>query len=301
MKTASPSYDSRKIRQICQSGFTLIELLVVIAIIAILAGMLLPALGKAKTKSQGIRCMNSTKQLMIGWQMYQGDNVDRIIGSYHGGQATPPAVNSAGYAAWAKTAPWVAGWLTWGTDSANTNTLYLTDPAYSKMAPYVGNSKDIYKCPADKYVSKAQGAKGWTERVRSISGNIGIGDGNAEEGPWDASTYLHVKKMSDLNIPGPTGTYVYLDEHPDSMNDAGWFAPQGYAAWTDQPATYHNGAAGFAFADGHSEIKKWTASLKDLANQKVNFTGAPANKNIKNKDNDIMWAREHSARKSEKI
>lgn len=274
-------------------GFTLIELLVVIAIIAILAGMLLPALGRAKAKAQGIMCMNNTKQLMVAFHMYAGDNQDKFPGAFHGDWANTPTANH-------RDAPWVVGWLDWTTAEDNTNTLYLTDSRYSKLATYFGNARNVFKCPADKFISGPQRTRGWKERVRSIAGNIGIGEGNAETGPWGSDIYLHAKKASDLNIPGPSLTYVYLDEHPDSINDAGWFAPTSTSAWVDQPATYHNGAAGFAFADGHSEIKKWVASLRNPANQKVRYASAPANVGIKANDPDVMWARYHTARKTEK-
>jgi prepilin-type processing-associated H-X9-DG protein len=104
-------------------------------------------------------------------------------------------------------------------------------------------------------VSGVQRARGWTERVRSVAGNIGIAEGNAEEGPWDP-IYLHVRKASDIIHPSSSETWMYLDEHPDSINDAGFFAP-GSNRWMDMPASYHNGAGGLAFVDGHSEIKKW--------------------------------------------
>jgi prepilin-type N-terminal cleavage/methylation domain-containing protein/prepilin-type processing-associated H-X9-DG protein len=239
------------------SGFTLIELLVVIAIIAILAALLLPALGGAKLKAQAISCMNNTRQLMLANHMYVGENSDNYPMAFHGGY-NPQNDN------W-RNQPWVTGWLDWGTGSDNTNTLYLLDPRFAVLAPYFGQAKNIYKCPADIYASTDQRRLGWSSRCRSVSGNIYVGKGNGwakgtwgdPSGPYNLTIYRGAAKPSDLSIPGPAQTWVYMDEHPDSINDAGAFAPDGANNIPDAPSTAHNGAAGFAFADGHSEIHKW--------------------------------------------
>jgi len=230
------------------SGFTLIELLVVIAIIAILAAMLLPALAKAKQRTQGVYCMNNCKQLMIGWQMYLHDNNDKIVIALHGGAAQ----GGAGDPTYGM--GWVEGWLDWTTRADNTNTDFLITDRYALMGPYISKAKNVFKCPADRFLANVQRQRGWNERVRSLSGNIGIGAGNAESGPWDA-IYKHVTKGSQLLFPGPAETWVFVDEHPDSMNDAGFFNPH-QTQVVDTPAGYHNGACGFSFADGHAEFQR---------------------------------------------
>jgi prepilin-type N-terminal cleavage/methylation domain-containing protein/prepilin-type processing-associated H-X9-DG protein len=242
-------------------GFTLIELLVVIAIIAILAAMLLPALTKAKKKTQGVYCMNNGKQLMLAWQMYLHDNNDRIVPAFHGGNAQhgnfDPAIGPG----------WCEGWLDWSIGTDNTNINLLVSDKYTRLGQYVGRGKNVFKCPADSYMTAAQAAQGWPGRCRSISGNIYIGAGNVDQGPTDG-IYKHVTKSVQFVYPGPAEVWVFTDEHPDSINDAGLFSPH-QTSWIDMPATYHGSACGVAFADGHSEIHKWRASLSGTGPQHV--------------------------------
>ena len=289
-----PKLTSKNIltRRGARRAFTLIELLVVIAIIAILAAMILPALGKAKEKSQGIYCMNNTKQLMLANTMYQADNRDLLPMAMHGGYV--PAANDPNQ-------PWVTGWLDWTAGPDNTNLLYLTDSRYAVLANYFGKAKNVYKCPADNYASGVQRARGWGSRARSVSGNIYVGKGNAwasgswgaPSGPNNLTIYRGCAKASDMLIPGPAQTWVYMDEHPDSINDAGAFAPDSATNIPDAPATYHNGAAGFAMADGHSEIHKWKGPAMNRPRSQhglkgVNFT-AENNFSTVVGDPDLRW------------
>jgi prepilin-type N-terminal cleavage/methylation domain-containing protein/prepilin-type processing-associated H-X9-DG protein len=289
MRNASLSHKIfRRAGRPARGAFTLIELLVVIAIIAILAAMLLPALSKAKMKTQGTYCLNNGHQLMVAWHMYLHDNADSIVIATHGGAARGGAGDPT-YGV-----GWVSGWIDWApANTDTTNLLFLINDKYARMANYVARSTRVFKCPADNFIGTQQ-PKSW-QRARSWSGNIGMGAGNAEQGPWD-TIYKHCKKYTDLVYPGPANTWIFVDEHPDSMNDAGFFNPH-QTQVVDVPAALHNGACGFAMADGHSEIHKWVGCLTQPRVRQVSCVdGNYINNQIyatKPNDPDIHWMSFH--------
>jgi len=271
-----------------ERGFTLIELLVVIAIIAILAALLLPALTKAKQKAQGIKCLSNTKQITLGWIMYQGDSQDFLM-----------PVDS-----WVVKSPY----LDWQYSLSNTNWSALVDQQQSLMAVYI-RAPGVYKCPGDDN-SALNG-----DRVRSVSMNGALGIGSS--GPTVQGNYPNppapiyfgsgssgvghaARKVSDLNKPGPANTFVALDEHGDSINDGVFMFDPGYSRtgehWRDLPASYHNRACNFSFADGHSEIHRW----REIGGQTVypvlkkNYTsGAPWATPSMSHSADYEWVESH--------
>jgi hypothetical protein len=252
--------------------------LVVIAIIAILASMLLPAMAKAKAKAQGIGCMNNGKQLGLAVLLYAGDANEWFPPNLNGGTKD---INSS----------WVAGWLDWtAVNTDNTNKLFLKNAKLGRYSVDPG----IYHCPADNHPIKT--SKGMVQRVRSISMN-GFIEGGAYGKATAGSTwypgYFNYNKTSDVNSPAPSNLWLMNDEHPDSIND-GWEITNMTDPnnWVDLPASYHNGAGGFNFVDGHSEIKKWlepTTVVKVKYSQYNGFTAKGSR--------DITWIQQRSSAK----
>ena len=217
-------------------GFTLIELLVVIAIIAILAAMLLPALARAKMAAQATGCSNNLKQLSLGWFLYTDDNSGLLVNN-------SSMVDTRTYRQ-----SWVNNIEDWGASVENTNP---ADVWSGKLAPYVNNSLPVYKCPSDQSLAQAG------PRLRSVSMNSLVGNPLVNPNRFNPAW---VQFLKAAQFPQPSNFYVFIEEHPDTINDGYFMNTWDNIKWGNLPASYHNGSANISWADGHLERHHWLAN-----------------------------------------
>jgi prepilin-type processing-associated H-X9-DG protein len=249
----------------------LIELLVVIAIIAILAALLLPVLSKAKGRAQGAMCLNCGKQLMLAMTQYVSDYNDFFPPNPDDGNKVPGHDWAGGQAGQG------------GTDEFNSD--LLKDANYSLLISYIGQNVNLFRCPADRRTGQYDGTNSamfgqivpaartfsMSQAVGTICPGFDAGTGHSGvptlpvNGPWLDGTYTHRRnspyatygKISQMNSPGPSATWVLIDEDPVGLNDAAFAVSMASPIWIDCPGSYHNNGCGFAFADGHSETHRW--------------------------------------------
>ncbi len=272
-----------KINQRTSAAFTLIELLVVIAIIAILAAMLLPALSKAKAKAYSTQCLSNSKQLQLCWTMYADDNNDTIV---------PNLINTD--------QSWVDG--QWSDGSVANDLPGATTNYYVRIGLlFKYNSSDkIYVCPDQKSVFIMTYNKVIQEmpgRSFSISGQMGGGmldsGGKVIPLPPAGANPASARpnwKTSQINRPGPSKAFVFVDESLYSIDDGFFQVLVNEDKWANFPASRHGDNGNFSFADGHSELKHWIVpSTKTLSDP---WGNTPVPKINGQKNPDLQWVAE---------
>jgi prepilin-type N-terminal cleavage/methylation domain-containing protein len=262
-------------------GFTLTELLVVVATVGVLAAVLLPAFAQTKGNSQSLQCLENTRRLTLAWRMYSEDNRDLIVYSSDDGVGTIPYSttvprndNQGNNYAW-----------TWskmgssGSDPYNYDT--NADITLRPLWRYVKNTA-VYKCPADPSTVIVSGSPytnfpngSVVPRVRSYSMNFflgGQGNNAADDAVAHLPIYLKQTDFSNGNSPGPNKTFVFICERADLINWGNFetdFAgsalppstpanPAAYEWEEDLPSSYHDFSASLSFADGHTELHRWS-------------------------------------------
>ena len=169
---------------------------------------------------------------------------------------------------------------------ADTNIAFLTDPAQgARLGPYLATAQ-IYKCPSD--LSACLPNRQGPPRVRSVSMNDALGADSVPHGAFQ----VYARESQLVNLP-PSGLFVFLEEHPDSINDTRFAVEQTTVRWIDFPANYHNGAAGFSFADGHTELHKWVMPEKIPPVRYRPLSLTSINRSLPNPD--VTWVQERAS------
>ena len=234
MKTNQPSCGWRR-------AFTRGDLLVVVALILLMVAVQLPSFGNTKSGSQAGTCANNLRRLIQAWHMYADDNGGRLAPNNGSNPNHPEGT-------------WVAGWLDFSSSFDNINVDYLVNSErtgrYGLLGPYLKRDASVFKCPADRSQVMIFGRL--QARVRSVSMNSWMG-GSAYCGRTEFRVF---QNLAEISRPDPAKAFVILEEREDSIND-GVFQVNITTNLVDYPASYHDGGANLAFADGHVGFQVW--------------------------------------------
>jgi prepilin-type processing-associated H-X9-DG protein len=261
MKLGNPLYSQ------ChnETGITLTEVLATISVLSILAALLLPTLARGRTNANKIECLNNHRQLQLAWTLYSGDYEELL----------PPNPDDGGVSPGMH---WVSGHA--GRDEPDEfNYSILNDDRFNLLAKYLSNNNKLFRCPADPRRGRLTypPALGTPTRqmvpaARSVSMNQAIGTdlrtnrAQPVNGPWlsgdysnnwESGPFLTYGKMSSFSSPGPSATWLLIDESTYNLNDAAFAFSMFNPVWLDFPGRYHGNSSGVSFVDGHTESRKW--------------------------------------------
>lgn len=259
------------------TAFTLVELLVVLAVIGVLAALLTPSLARSRTDSSALRCVNNHRQLIQAWQMYAGDFNENLPAAMGGITGRPN---------------WMTGNIYLSSPTGNSLWDTNADIILSPIWPYTAKQAEIFRCPSDRSTVTFAGIR--YPRVRSVSMSQVFGTGEWLDGSFSSGPYRLYSSLSDVRVPH--STFVFADEHPDSVNDAAIAvqvkdaessSPPGGERIIDFPASFHNGGCTFSFADGRVEIHKW---IGNTIKPPARFNGALiSNISAGDSGTDVRW------------
>ncbi len=248
-------------------GFTLVELLLVVTIVAVLAGLILPALAGFRTKAKAANCVLQMKAFGVALQLY-ADDWDDSIPPNRMGIGTP------------RSQTWVGGWVT-GRSPDGTNRTFLKDSLLSPYLPAIS----VWHCPGDRSRIYLDGK--YYDRVRSVSMNYYMGAN------WTTPTRQTYRKLNGIVRPAPSDAFVFTDERPETINDGAFVVDANFNVhhpidWhlIDLPGNFHGAGTGMAFADGHSEMHVWSDQRTATASHPFQ---------VMSSNQDLNWLDVHSS------